>query len=184
MSSVSVMLKPQDKELLAEYISGQYVCMRAETGEYGTIHRNISLCPRINVDDGVDQKLSSYEIRLTLPAKPKDEKDCRVNTDSIVYEHMQNAGEVQLSAPVGGYVHRPGGGRNRHAGGGFLRASAAAKSAGLGRSRVAALQGTRSPLTAVVNNDLECGVERPRVTPFNANGSKKPSPMTRFKGLN
>lgn len=183
--SVSVVLEPQDKESLAEYISGQYVCIRAETGGFGTVHRNIALCPRINVDDGVNKNLSSYEIRLTVPAKPKDKNDCRVNTDAIIYEHMKNAGEVQLSPPVGGYVNRAGGGHNpKNVGGGFLRASAAAKSAGLGGSRVVALQGVRSPLAQVASNDLARGMAHPRINQFNPNGAKKPSPMERFQGLN
>lgn len=185
MPGVSVVLEPQDNGALAEYESGQYVCMRAETSEYGTIHRNIALCPRMSVDEAVNTALlSSYQIRLAVPAKQKEVNDCRVNTDLVVYEHIQNGGEVQISTPVGGYVQRPAGTRSRPAGRTNLRAAAMAKSAGLGGSRMAALQGVRSPLAEAVNNDLADGVAQLRVNQLKGNGPKKPSPMSRFAGLN
>lgn len=179
-SGISVVLTPKDHEKVAEFVSGQYVCLRAQTPEYGPVHRNIPLCPITESSLSSESPLSSYEVQLTIPAK-KNDVDCLVNTDAVVFQHMKGGGEIQISAPVGGFVQHAKFAKSRATGGSYLRAGLAGKSALRDVSRVVALQGARSPLAVAVQGNLEDGISNPRIRRAGKPSEMRPSPLHRFQ---
>lgn len=142
----TVTLSPADKRPLADYISGQYVCLRANTDAHGPVVRNISLAPRMVVKES---KLCTYTLMLP-PFKAEENGD--ICADRVVQEYLQNGENVELSAPTGGFVSGEKGA--------FMKKAARAKEVGL--RRVVALRGARSPLAEVVEsqNMIEDGAAR------------------------
>lgn len=142
----TVTLSPADRCPLADYISGQYVCLRANTDAYGPVVRNISLAPRMHVKES-----KPWTYTLLLPPFKAEENE-GVCADRVVHEHLQNGENVELSAPTGGFVSGEKGA--------FMKKAARAKEAGL--RRVVALRGARSPLAEVVEgrNMIEDGAVR------------------------
>lgn len=152
----TVTLRPADGCPVADYMSGQYVCLRAFSRIHGPVLRNLSLSPRMSADSG-NSKLNNYTLSIP-PMQPTIEGV--VNADSIVYHHLKDGAVVALSAPVGGYVNGTKGT--------FMRRATRAREVGLGR--LAALRGARSPLAEVVPN------HRPSVvSEGTAADAKKPS---------
>lgn len=117
------------------------------------MHRNIPLCPISDHNSLAGSKLSSYEIKLNVTTKPVAKK-CLVDSEAVVYEHMQKNGDIEISAPVGGYVQHSATAKSRARGGSHLRASLFEKSVERMVLRTTALPGAKSPLAGAVSREV------------------------------
>lgn len=132
----TVVLAPADKEPIADYMSGQYVCLRANTQAYGPVLRNISLAPFMNAKES---KPSTYTLLLPLFKTEQNENIC---SERVVQEHLQNGENVYLSAPTGGFISG-----EKVA---FMKKAAYANQVGL--RKAVAPRGARSPLAEALDN--------------------------------
>lgn len=105
-------LVPVDKQPVAEYTSGQFVCVRLSTDDFGDVHCNAPLAARRSIEAPFnDGQLRAYDV--VLPSRYSETsgtvKPTGVVTSADVIAKNASLGSIiHISPPLGGFMLQKG----------------------------------------------------------------------------
>lgn len=104
-------LVPVDKQPVAEYSSGQFVCVRLPTDDFGDVHCNAPLAAGRGLStSSVNRQLRAYDVILpTRSSETSVAKPAGVVTSAdVIVRHAPPGSIVHISPPLGGFALQKG----------------------------------------------------------------------------
>lgn len=103
-------LSPLDCQPLAEYMSGQFVCMRVRTCGFGDVHLNTPLVARRPIAPSLisdNSPLRQYVVSLPVKHSSSNQSNLTpdvISSGEIIARHVTPGALVDVSPPVGGFM--------------------------------------------------------------------------------